>query len=200
MSCGFSLDVEVDAMWRHPRRGVGQLQPGLRAARPQEREGEDDAGGYRCRADEEGEVVAADQRAGERRGGRRAVPWCGWRRRVLRTASPSAPLICWETLVIPEPRPESAAGTSAMAIVSRGMNALPMPRPIAKQAKKIVGKKAVLGPTVLNRSRPITALAMPAVSTRSGPNRLTSRAVMPCERTATVIVQGRNAAPVCRAL
>ena len=80
---------------------------------------------------------------------------------VLRTASPSAPLICWETLVIPEPSPASAAGTSAMASVSSGMNALPMPRPIAKQARKIVGKKAVSGPTVANRSSPATALAMP---------------------------------------
>ena len=65
---------------------------------------------------------------------------------VLSTARPSAPLICWETLVIPEPSPASAAGTSAIAIVSSGMNALPMPRPIAKQAKKIVGKNAVSGP------------------------------------------------------
>ena len=80
------------------------------------------------------------------------------------------------------------------------MNALPMPRPIAKQAKKIVGKKAVSGPTVLNRSSPTAALAMPAVSTRSAPNRATSRAVMPCDSTATVIVQGRKAAPVWTAL
>ena len=56
-----------------------------------------------------------------------------------------------------------------MAIVSSGMKALPMPRPIAKQAKKIVGKKAVSGPTVANRSSPATALAMPAVSTRNRP-------------------------------
>ena len=80
---------------------------------------------------------------------------------VLRTARPSAPLICRETLVIPEPSPESAAGTSAIAIVSSGMNALPMPKPIAKQARKIVGKNAVSGPTVLNSSRPATTLAMP---------------------------------------
>ena len=65
---------------------------------------------------------------------------------VLSTARPSAPLICWETLVIPEPSPASAGGTSAIASVSSGMNALPMPRPIAKQAKKIVGKNAVSGP------------------------------------------------------
>ena len=65
---------------------------------------------------------------------------------VLRTARPSAPLICWETLVMPEPSPASAAGTSAMAIVNSGMKALPMPRPIAKQARKMVGKKAVCGP------------------------------------------------------
>ena len=65
---------------------------------------------------------------------------------VLRTASPSAPLICWETLVIPEPSPASAAGTSAIASVSSGMNALPMPKPIRKQAKNTVGKYAVCRP------------------------------------------------------
>ena len=36
-----------------------------------------------------------------------------------------------------------------------------MPSPMAKQAKKIVGKKAVSGPTVLNSSSPTIALAMP---------------------------------------
>ena len=41
-----------------------------------------------------------------------------------------------------------------MAIVSSGMNALPMPRPIAKQATKIVGKKAVSGPTVAEQEQP----------------------------------------------
>ena len=75
-----------------------------------------------------------------------------------------------------------------------------MPKPIKKQAKKIVGKKLVSGPTVPNRSSPPTAVAIPVVSTRSGPNRSTSRAVTPRESTATVRVQGRNAAPVCRAL
>jgi hypothetical protein len=115
---------------------------------------------------------------------------------VPRTASPNAPLICCATLVIPEPSPASAAGTSAIASVSSGMNAVPRPKPIAKLAKKIVGKKAVSAPTVANSSSPATALDMPAVSTRSGPNRVTSRAVMPCESTATVRVQGRNAAPV----
>ena len=74
-----------------------------------------------------------------------------------------------------------------------------MPSPIAKEAKKIVGKKAVSGPTVLNSSRPAAALSMPSVRTRSAPNRSTARAVMPCESTATVSVQGRNAAPVCSA-
>ena len=43
-------------------------------------------------------------------------------------------------------------------------------------------------------------LPIPLVRTASGPNRATSRAVTPCERTATVSVQGRKAAPVCRAL
>ena len=55
---------------------------------------------------------------------------------VLSTASPSAPLICWETLVIPEPSPASAAGTSAIASVSSGMNALPMPRPISEAGEE----------------------------------------------------------------
>jgi hypothetical protein len=59
---------------------------------------------------------------------------------VLRTASPSAPPICWETFVIPDASPASAAGTSAIASVSSGMNAMPIPSPIAKQARKTVGK------------------------------------------------------------
>ena len=67
-------------------------------------------------------------------------------------------------------------------------------------AKKIVGKYAVSGPTVANRSSPAAAVAMPVVRTGSGPNRWTSRAVMPWESTATVSVQGRNAAPVSSAL
>ena len=62
---------------------------------------------------------------------------------VLSTARPSAPLICCETLVMPDPSPASAVGTSAMAIVSSGMKALPIPKPIAKQARKMVGKKVV---------------------------------------------------------
>ena len=33
---------------------------------------------------------------------------------------------------MPEPSPASAVGTSAIAIVSSGMNELPIPRPIAK--------------------------------------------------------------------
>ena len=45
----------------------------------------------------------------------------------------------------------------------------------------------------------MTALAIPPTSTGSGPKRVTSRAVTPWDRTATVIVQGRNAAPVCSA-
>ena len=80
------------------------------------------------------------------------------------------------------------------------MNALPIPSPMAKQARKIVGKKPVCGPTVLNTSRPTMALAIPAVRTRSDPKRRTIHAVMPWERTATVIVHGRKAAPVCSAL
>jgi hypothetical protein len=56
-----------------------------------------------------------------------------------------------------------------------------------------VGKKAVSGPTVANRSSPATALAMPLVRTGSAPNRATGRVVIPCDRTATVRVQGRTA-------
>ena len=59
MSCGFSFDVEVDASGVF-RRG-GEFHGGLRSARPQDREGKDDADGYRRRADDESEVVAADQ-------------------------------------------------------------------------------------------------------------------------------------------
>ena len=85
------------------------------------------------------------------------------------TAASSAPLSCCETFVIPEPRPASAAGTSAIASVKSGMNAVPMPSPIAKQAKNIVGKNAVSVPTVLNSSKPPAAMAMPVVSTRTAP-------------------------------
>ena len=78
------------------------------------------------------------------------------------------------------------------------MNALPIPRPIAKQARKIVGKKAVCGPTVLNRTRPDDRARHPAdAAPAAAPKRSTSRAVMPRDRIATVIVHGRNAAPVC---
>ena len=76
------------------------------------------------------------------------------------------------------------------------MNAVPIPRPIAKQARNTVGKKAVCGPTVLNRTSPVIALVIPATRTGSCPNRSTSRVVMPRDRIATVIVHGRNAAPV----
>ena len=55
--------------------------------------------------------------------------------------------------MIPEPSPASAAGTSSIAIVSSGMNALPIPKPIAKQARKIVGKNAVSGPTVAEQQQ-----------------------------------------------
>ena len=40
-------------------------------------------------------------------------------------------------------------------------------------------------------------MSMPAISTRIGPNRATRRAVMPSDSAPTVIVQGRNARPVC---
>ena len=68
-----------------------------------------------------------------------------------------------------------------MASVSSGMNAVPMPKPIAKQAKKTVGKYAVSGPTVANSRSPAAAIAMPVVRTGSGPNRVTSLVVMPWE-------------------
>ena len=55
---------------------------------------------------------------------------------------------------MPEPSPASAAGTSAMAIVSRGMNALPIPRPMAKKARKMVGKKLGVRAAVVSRPRP----------------------------------------------
>ena len=101
---------------------------------------------------------------------------------VLSTASPSAPLICWERLVIPEPSPASAAGTSAIAIVSSGMNAVPMPRPIAKQARKIVGKKRGVradgGEQEQAADGARHAGGEHAEAARSAP---TSRAVMPCE-------------------
>ena len=91
-------------------------------------------------------MVAADQGARELWWAA-SMPFVRFAAIVLRTARPSAPLICWETLVMPEPSPASAAGTSSIAIVSKGMNALPMPRPIGKHAKKMVGKNAVSGPT-----------------------------------------------------
>ena len=65
VSCGFSLEVECDQSGIVCRGVVGQLQPGLRAAGPQERERQRDAGGDRRRCREEGEVVAADQRGGD---------------------------------------------------------------------------------------------------------------------------------------
>ena len=49
------------------------------------------------------------------------------------------------------------------------MNAVPIPSPIAKQAKNTVGKKAVSGPIVLNMSSPPAAVAMPVVRTGSAP-------------------------------
>ena len=56
-----------------------------------------------------------------------------------------------------------------------------MPRPSAKLATKIVGKYAVCGPTEPNRTSPTAAMAMPAVSTGSGPKRRTNPAVIPLE-------------------
>ncbi len=55
----------------------------------------------------------------DRRDAKPAALLCGSAAMVLSTASPSAPLICWETFVMPEPSPASAAGTSAIAIVSK---------------------------------------------------------------------------------
>ena len=152
------------ARWRGRgrRRGLGELRLGRGLRGRRSANASTIPAAIVAGAGEERDVVAADQRAGERRGRRPPAPFVWLAAIVLSTASPSAPLICWETLVIPEPSPASAAGTSAIASVSSGMNALPMPSPIAKQAKKIVGKKAVSGPTVLNRSSPATALAMPA--------------------------------------
>jgi hypothetical protein len=45
-----------------------------------------------------------------------------------------------DTLTSADATPASRAGTSAMAIVSSGMNAVPAPRPISRKATKTVGK------------------------------------------------------------
>src|SRR4051812_49827939 len=100
---------------------------------------------------------------------------------------------------MPEPSPASAAGTSAIASVSSGMNALPMPSPIAKQAKKIVGKKLVSGPTVLNRSSPAIALDMPAARNGVGPNPADHRARVAPAREAAGRGHRREGAPARRA-
>lgn len=55
-------------------------------------------------------------------------------------ASPSAPEMYSDTLTSADATPASRAGTSAMAIVSSGMNAVPAPRPISRKATKTVGK------------------------------------------------------------
>ncbi len=62
---------------------------------------------------------------------------------------------------MPDPRPASASGTSAIATVSSGMNELPTPSPIAKQATKIVGKNAVCVPAVASSTSPTITAPMP---------------------------------------
>ena len=98
--------------------------------------------------------------------------------------------------MIPEPSPASAAGTSAIAIVSSGMNELPSPRPIVNMARKIVGKKLVCAPAVASSTSPTIIRPMPLMSVRSAPKRRTTRAVTPSEITPTVSVHGMNARPV----
>ena len=60
--------------------------------------------------------------------------------RVPRTATPSAVDSCSEVLMMPEAMPASAGGTSAMAIVSSGMNASPAPIPINANGTAMSGK------------------------------------------------------------
>ena len=79
----------------------------------------------------------------------------------------------------------------AIAICSSGMNAVPMPSPIRKNAPPIVGKNAVSGPVVVSSNSPAITATMPPTSTRMPPNRATRREVTPIDMIATVIVHGR---------
>ena len=183
-------DEGVGLVW-----GVCQLQVGPGCARAKQDQSQDEADADRGGADEEGEVVAPDQGAD--------VPLVGGDQTLgvvrgdgAEDGQPDRAADLLGDVGDPRAEPGVAAGTSAIAIVSSGMNAVPMPRPIAKQARKIVGKKAVCGPTVLNRSRPMTALAIPAISTRQRPKPIDEPRGDAPRQDATVIVQGRNAAPV----
>jgi hypothetical protein len=59
---------------------------------------------------------------------------------VPRTATPIAVDTCNEVLMMPEAMPASARGTSAMAMVSSGMNDRPAPTPIRANGAAMSGK------------------------------------------------------------
>ncbi len=58
---------------------------------------------------------------------------------VPSTATPIAAETCSEVLTMPLASPASAGGTSAMAIVSSGMNDIPAPRPTSRNEATSVG-------------------------------------------------------------
>ena len=97
---------------------------------------------------------------------------------------------------MPEPSPASAAGTSAMAIVSSGMNAVADPQPDQEERQEHGGEER--GVRAVPVSRPEAdddgehAGDEHPHRRRSAP---TSRAVIPSDSAATVSVQGRNASP-----
>ena len=92
---------------------------------------------------------------------------------------------------MPEPSPASAAGTSAIAICNSGMNAVPIPRPIRKNAPRSSGRTRCAcrwwSAAAVRRSPPPSRRPARA----SAPNRATRREVTPSDMIATVIVHGR---------
>lgn len=79
------------------------------------------------------------------------------------------------------------------------MKDVPPPMPMSANVKNRVGKNAVCSPAPASSARPAAIAARPGTSVRLAPKGLTSRAVGPEDRTATISVMGRKARPICMA-
>ena len=96
---------------------------------------------------------------------------------------------------IPDASPESSGFTPPIAASSTGLNAIPAPKPI----RIIGGRMSVqrFPSTGARANRSSAAAARPSPTTSGGliPNRITSFAESPSEKTPMITFPGRNASP-----
>jgi hypothetical protein len=113
---------------------------------------------------------------------------------VLSTASPSAPPISREVFNSPEPRPLCELGSPCIATIVAGTSEKPIPSEVSKAPGSSVVTYVPPGPTPVRSAMPAVAESIPAVITRRGPKRPTTRGASVEARKIESVI-GKNATP-----